>query len=270
MSDCVWPASGLPVSFAVLESDHRTSDRLVTRLLYRWDVRPALLCPFCRTRGKWRSSYQCLRSSLTEMETKWRVGPQDSWGAPGPPSTHPVLQTAFPRIWWWDRPLKRSRDMLTWHNLTRENWKKSNNFLLQVLDICTNMKKTNLTAQLDFRLMWSRCYFSYFLLLPPTPWAPGFQVGKPFSLPDLFSTYDQIFALLLSLLSIITRIVYSIYSGKWNIPEEMAGLSVLALKYQSLPNLLFIILPIILIFKLYIWDYTLFIIFIILYCLLSP
>lgn len=162
--------------------------------------------------------------------------------------------------------------MLIWHNLTRENWKELNNFLLQVLDICTNIKKRNLTAQLDFRLMWSGCYFSYFLLLlpHPIPWAPGFQVGKPFSLPDLFSTYDQIFALLLSLLSIITRIVYSIYSGKWNIPEEMAGLSVLALKYQSLPKLLFIILPIVLIFKLYIWDYTLFSIFIVLYCILSP
>lgn len=156
----------------MLESDHRTSDRLVTRLLYRWAVRPALLCPSCQTRGKWRSSYQCLRSSLTEMETKWRVGPQYSWGAAGPPSTHPVLQTAFPRIWWWDRPLKRSRAMLIWHNLTRENWKESNNFLLQVLDICTNMKKRNLTAQLNFRLMWSRCYFSYFLLLPPHPLGP--------------------------------------------------------------------------------------------------
>lgn len=97
---------------------------------------------------------------------------------------------------------------------------------------------------LDFRLHVIEVLFLIFpSSTPPIPWAPWFQVGKPFSLPDLFSTYDQIFALLLSLLSIITRIVYSIYSGKWNIPEEMTGLSVLALKYQSLPKLLLIILP---------------------------
>lgn len=91
----------------------------------------------------------------------------------------------------------------------------------------------NPNAQLGFQALLEPDAASSLFHLPLSslPCAPWLLAVKSFSPPDLFSVYDP-FPLLVSFLCIITRIIYSVYPGKWNTLEE-TNYSALVLKLSS-------------------------------------